>query len=182
MSLTYFPVNKGDTVVVLGAYIGEETRHFAERVGDKGIVLAVEPIEENYRYIENMISLGEYDMVKLFRGAVSDVSSMINIHLGTNTVNHSLVRDWGKGERLVPCLSWVELLKRYSINKVNLLYMDIEGAEELVLKGMNHVLPKYITLEHHEHIGVSKKPLYKLLTERGYSYREKNNRYIYAYR
>lgn len=180
MSLTWFPVGEGDTVVVLGAYIGKETKFFVDRVGVDGLVLAVEPMIENYYLIEEMIE--DYSNIRLFRGCVSDVSGVSLIHVGTNSVNHSIVRDWGAGDRFTVCLSWGDLLERYSIGEVDLLYMDIEGAEELTLKGMTHTFPKYITLEHHEHIGVSKEPLFKLLSDKGYSYKEEGNRYIYAKR
>ena len=66
-------------------------------MGKEGLIVAVEPMRENYKFIQKLLIENDWKNVKLFRGAVSDECGEIKIHVGTNTINHSLVKDWKQG-------------------------------------------------------------------------------------
>jgi FkbM family methyltransferase len=180
MFLHYFSIKKGDTVIILGAHQGGDIPFFHRKVGEEGLIIAVEPMKENYVFIEKLILEKEYENVKLFKGVISDKNGETKIHLGTNTVNHSLIKDWKQGKRVVESITWNALMNLYNIEKVKLTLIDVEGAEEQVMKGMTKTYPKYILAETHEHLGVNKEPFLRQLRKKHYEYYEKKKMYVYA--
>ena len=66
-------LNPGDTFIDVGANFGMHTLPAANCVGDKGKVIAFEPMPFNIQLLEKHLKLnGFYDRVKIHQAAVSD--------------------------------------------------------------------------------------------------------------
>jgi len=177
MKLDYFPVNGGDTVAVLGAHMGNEVIHYSEVVGFSGRVVAVEPNLRNFSVLMDRVK--DKPNITPLNVAVWDRNCKLNLSIGTNTTNHSLVKNWGGKTEEVDALTWDSLMGK--VGRVTLANVDVEGAENHFLRGMNINLPKHIILEVHTFFGVDRVEVARELTRKGYGI-VNESQYIYATR
>jgi FkbM family methyltransferase len=114
----------GDTVVELGAEYGTETLFLSRMVGSEGRVVAVEAHPRTCGGLGEMVRLNKLSNVTVVHAAVGDVT-------GVTTISDDNPRDntVGVGEVEVPALTLRELLARQHISRVDLLKVNIEGAE-----------------------------------------------------
>lgn len=146
-------VKKGNVVVDLGANIGYFTLLAAKIVGPEGKVFSFEPEPKNYGYLEKNIELNNYNNVQSFQKAVADKNGKTRLYIcdydtGHHTINNfEGVRAYSQG-RLVKEKS-VEIetvtLDEFFKGKeelIDVIKMDVEGAEALVLAGMDNILKK----------------------------------------
>jgi FkbM family methyltransferase len=132
---------KGDVVIDVGANIGVHTFLMSSLVGPQGSVVALEPNSENCRLIilgmlENNITNVSLQPVALSRGPGW---SYFATHFGSNGGlvgdDRSSIAD-GRG-LVVPTMALDDLDLR---RPVNLIKMDVEGAEGLVAAGAQRIL------------------------------------------
>lgn len=185
----HFQIHKGNIIVNLGACIGKATLYFSKQVGSEGLVVAVEPVVENYRkLVQTLISHKLSNVIPLML-AISDRTTATIMNLADPLkayVSHSLVYPQNYGKRVVPTISWDVLMTACGLNHVDLMKMDIEGGEAEVLKGMTRVFPDKIVME--EHLRLDKNPtpilnqIYRLLDQKGYDIIAREHVYIYGER
>ena len=159
MILFHFPVDRGDRVVVLGAHVGDEVERLAERVGRLGVVLALEPEDRNYWDLRQRV-IG-VTQVKPLHFAIWGSDGSVRLSVGTNSTNHSLVKEWGRGSEVVEAVTWDTLTAKYG--EFKLCVMDIEGAEAEVIRTMTARLPKFLIVEYHTKFGIDPDALVKAL-------------------
>ena len=114
----------GDTVVELGAEYGTETLFLSRMVGSEGRVIAVEAHPQTCVGLREMVRLNKLSNVTVVHAAVGDVT-------GVTTITDDNPRDntVGVGGVEVPALAFRDLLTREHISRVDLLKVNIEGAE-----------------------------------------------------
>lgn len=132
-----FPVDRlpaGARVIVdLGANIGLAALSLKAR-HPQARVVCVEPHPENAQLLRhNLQCLG--DSVTILEAAVSNCTGAIQLALATEHYNASLVRTGGKEKVTVNALPMEEIMRRTGIDTIDVLKMDIEGAELLILEG-----------------------------------------------
>lgn len=185
----YFDIAKGDIIVNLGACIGKATLYFSDKVGPKGLIVAVEPVVENFLPLtRNILNRRVCNVIPLMMAIWEKTGrAQINLaHPEKGYASHSLVFERTHGKREVPTISWDDLVELCHLSHVNLMKMDIEGGECEVLRGMTRVLPDKIVME--EHIRKEKDPakkldeIYSLLRMKGYDVEVREHCYIYARR
>jgi FkbM family methyltransferase len=143
-------VQDGMVVVDIGANIGYYTLIAAKLVGNKGIVYAFEPEPGNYKLLCENIAINGYTNVVPIQKAVSNTSGKAKLYVGRaiadvssfakdNVLTHSKNAD---------CLE-VETITLDDFfegtvgdDRINLIKIDVEGAEELVVDGADRVLRK----------------------------------------
>lgn len=140
----YVSIRPGDTVVDVGANVGEFSIYAAER-GAR--VIAIEPdaytfqcLEQNCRSIES---------IELIRAAIWETDARRLFNVDPDEANGSLVNqgpgsgDWMETKRLDT------LLSSHSIGTIRLIKADVEGAEPELLKGASETLKKteYISMD-----------------------------------
>jgi FkbM family methyltransferase len=121
----------GDTVVELGAEYGTETLFLSRMVGAAGQVIAVEAHPRTCVALREMVRLNKLSNVTVVHAAVGDVSgvtTITDVHPRDNTV--------GVGGVEVPALSFRDLLARENISRVDLLKVNIEGAERALFAAL----------------------------------------------
>jgi len=139
-------LNAGDCCMDVGANLGYFTSVMANLVGQKGEVIAFEPLPNNVTVLEENIALEGLKNVRIEPIAVGDSIGSASLLIQgdtdfTGTASLAEVYDWG-GERTNITVSVVTLDSYVAGLQKNpsLLKMDVEGAEFLALKGAKTLL------------------------------------------
>jgi len=131
------------TVLDAGANIGLYTLIAAARIGSSGRVHAFEPAPENFLKLQENIQRNRLTNVVANRIALSDKAESTDLYLAPagNCGKHSLRPIHGYvGKTVVKGISLDEYLKQSGVETVDLVKIDVEGAELMVLRGSNQML------------------------------------------
>lgn len=143
----------GMVVVDAGANVGEITLVSAKQVGTLGHVYAFEPLVETAEKLSRNVQLNEFQNVHIQRcglaensgfGSIYRSSSRFDdgsVHDGLATLYPSSLRNSKVGE--IELVSLDDFCVRTGIEKLNLVKIDIEGAELSALKGAVQSLRKF---------------------------------------
>jgi len=119
-------INKGDWVVDAGAFIGDHTRAYKDKVGYTGKVIAFEPNPAAFEcLIHNCPS------VDCFSFGLSDFEGVAGVQINDNSGASKLVL--GDGVMLV-------ILDDYNLPQLDFLKLDVEGFELKALKGAENTI------------------------------------------
>lgn len=132
----------GDTVVDVGANVGYLSRQFALMVGKNGKVYSFEPDPAMFGFLD--FNTGTLPQVVRLQAALSDQTGHSELYLHpTSAMSNSLVNIWEDAQpikvRTATFDSWASDTK---VGPVHLVKIDVEGAEPLVLRGMQEALKK----------------------------------------
>ncbi|MFH1671324.1 MAG: FkbM family methyltransferase [Candidatus Portnoybacteria bacterium] len=144
-------IKKGDVVVDLGANIGYFTLLAAKLAGKEGKVYSFEPEPRNYNYLLKNIGLNGYKNILAMQKAVSDRNGTTKLYVcpydtGHHTINQQEgIEDYRHGRQGevtaidIETVALDDFLKDKE-NSVNVMKIDVEGAEMLALSGMDRIL------------------------------------------
>ena len=137
-------VRPGMTAIDIGAHFGYYTRLLSELVGPTGRVLAFEPNPENFTILQHNLAPRRYRNVELFNCAVADRDDVLPLYVSPGNRNHSLIQGWTEAESVLPvqCVRLDSVLEKQGIEKVDFIKSDSEGAEPLVLAGMQRTIAR----------------------------------------
>jgi FkbM family methyltransferase len=151
----------GDVFVDVGANKGDFSLLAARVMGATGRVIAVEPEDANAQWIERSVARNKYRNVEVARVALADASGEATLYLGEKSGWHSLVSTDGvatTGEVTVPTQTLDELLAERGVERVDVIKIDVEGAEERVFAGASRTFagthPMTLLLDVHPGRGV----------------------------
>jgi len=183
MSIFKQCLHLGDTIVDLGAHIGTYTLTASSLVGKNGHVFAFEPSPRNYALLSKNVSFNHLKNVSAINQAVTDQVGSLNFYLeAENTGDNRIYGDSHSQKTIkVKTVNLDSFFKKKS-NQINLIKMDIQGAEPLALKGAAQLLKKnkdiIIFIEFWPHglsmTGSSSSELIKLLSGYGFEFYEIN--------
>jgi FkbM family methyltransferase len=145
---------EGWTVFDVGAHIGLYTLLFAQRVGKEGHVHAFEPEPENFGRLRANLALNNIETVRLVRAAAAAESGTATLHvfrpglgawhsLGRPTLPDPFVHGQTvepTAEMQVPTVTLDEYCAHSGVERIDLLKLDVEGAEVDVLRGAEELL------------------------------------------
>ena len=186
-------VKEGDVIVDLGANIGYFTLLAARLVGDKGRVYAFEPEPRNYDYLVKNIELNNYNNISSVQKAVSDKNGKTKLYICSYDTGHHTINQYEGIEAYKPDSidnnsiddkkDFIEIetvtLDSFLKDKeklIDIIKMDVEGAEVLALSGMDRTLRENKNLK----MFVEFFPL--LIKEMGSSSKEFINKLLEDYR
>lgn len=135
-------------VVDLGANVGISTLYFAERYRTAK-VLAVEPDISSYTCLQrNVKTISAGSRVSADQACVSDKRGTVRFSKQGPSWGRSIVEEGGIE---VPSFTIADLLDKHGIENVDILKMDIEGAEKLAFKSVNEWINRvgWIVVEVH---------------------------------
>ena len=140
----YYPNRKKDGYFLdLGANIGTTCIYFKKQLDNDVKILAFEPLEQNYHFLNINLMLNDIKDAKVEKLGLSDSSTrkMINRMLN-NPGGSSLVWEHGQGQESVELISLDEYFSKHSLKAEDIKYMwiDTEGFEPYVLSGSRHIL------------------------------------------
>ena len=135
-------LGSGQCAVDVGANVGYFSLLMSRRVGERGTVLAFEPVPGTRRRLEQNVALNSDSQVEVRAEAVGASVAEVELHLGTAT--HSGVAslrpiDGSEGALRVPQTTLDAAL---GDRRPTLLKIDVEGAEAGVLDGAEDLLER----------------------------------------
>ena len=132
----------GMTVMDVGANVGLLTRRFCRQVGKGGRVYSFEPDPLTFQFLE--FNTRSFQNKELTQCAVSDNQEPARLHLNfTSGAGNSLLNPDHSTESVpVDCISLDEFLKQHGNPSVDVIKIDVEGAELSVLRGMRQTVAR----------------------------------------
>ena len=136
-------IQKGWTVLDVGAQDGYFTLLFSRLVGDRGRVFAFEAIAGNAANVAANVARNQYRNITAVNKAVSDQSGRARFFTGTNRGVGSLFYDSGRKEKHteVETITLDDYFRATPFS-IDFFKMDIEGAEHAALAGMREVIAR----------------------------------------
>ena len=152
----------------VGANVGIYTLLFAELVGAEGRVFAFEPLPHNVELLRRHVEMNGYRNVRIFPCALADFDGESEFDVGPNA---SMGRISVGGSFKVPCRRANTLVLAGEVEAPDLIKIDVEGAEEQVLRAANRALVRHPVLFVATHGGAVHRASVEVLTAWGYQVR-----------
>jgi FkbM family methyltransferase len=137
----------GMVFIDIGANIGYFAMLSAALVGPSGKVYAFEPNPDNCRMIEKSIEANGFENIQLFPNAVAEARQSFNLDVGGTNSNGRIIDfspDAIPGQAtplLVEAVVLDEALP--NLDRVDVIKLDIEGAEPRAWQGMQQIVSKF---------------------------------------
>jgi FkbM family methyltransferase len=135
-------LRRGMVAVDVGANVGFHTLLMARCVGATGRVHALEPEPRNFRLLARAVAEAGYGQVRLHRAAAARCAGLVPLYLARdNRGDHRLTpaRE-ARAHVMVTAVALDELLAEEV--RVDLIKIDVQGAEAEVLAGLAHTLAR----------------------------------------
>jgi FkbM family methyltransferase len=127
----------GDVFMDIGANIGYFSLLASGIVGERGLVIAFEPLWENVACLFDTCSRNHADNILCLSLALNDVSRLVTLHLsGDGQVGLTSLRPLGTQTRRVLSCRLDGIMDESIFANVRLIKLDVEGAEMNVVTGM----------------------------------------------
>jgi FkbM family methyltransferase len=134
-------LSPGMVVVDCGANIGIYTCLASGAIGSEGKVYAFEPEPRNFSCLSETVRVNRLENVQTERLALSDVNEEASLFLSDmNMGDHRLGKTDEKRESVRIQTCTLDSYWKGIIPEINVLKMDVQGAEGLVLKGMSQTI------------------------------------------
>lgn len=137
----YLP-KEGDCVVDVGAGVGEELLVCSRLVGEKGRVFAIEAHPKTFEALELNSKLNRINNATLLNVAVSDKPGRLFIEGERNALGNKVNDTQLPGASSVEAITIEQLVDRFGIDRISLMKVNIEGAEQLLIKGIGRAISK----------------------------------------
>jgi FkbM family methyltransferase len=145
-------IEYGDTLVDVGANVGDYTEFFKNKLNNSGKIYSIELAPETFSDLKKKFEL--YDNIILINKAVSDTNGEIVFYRGKDSFTNNIIghdmeyRPYSEAGKIESIRLDSLLVNELSIK---LIKIDVEGAENLVLRGLEGIVEKikYILLECH---------------------------------
>lgn len=134
----YRELKKGDIVVDAGSFPGDYAVYASRKVGREGKVICFEPNKKNRKILRKNLSKERYNNYLIIPKGLWNKEKVLKIKDfdGLHTELSS------EGAESIKVTSLDKELKKLGIKKVDVIKMDIEGAEKNAVKGMKDTLKK----------------------------------------
>lgn len=137
-------LEEGDVVIDCGAFNGDHTIAYSNKVGAKGMVIAVEAGALAVNCLRHNAGLFKNKNVLVIHAAIGEVcgdsvSHKAHKNLGASVCNEVKKEDLIKGEKYLQTVT-IDYLVEQCKRKVNFIKMDIEGWEVKALIGGSKTL------------------------------------------
>jgi len=136
-------LSEGDTFIDIGANIGYWSLFAAGKVGSGGRIVAIEAVLGTFQKLQANVARNRYRNIRLVHAAVTDYEGTVRMYSGRedNTGSASILRPVGTAEE-VRCAPVHRLLEEREIASARLVKIDVEGAEDMVVRGMEPLLAR----------------------------------------
>jgi FkbM family methyltransferase len=134
-------VRPGDFVVEVGANLGYFSLVFGRAVGPKGRVVSYEPDPDVGQILRRNAAVNGYSNLEVRPVAVADQTGTMTFYRDPKTTGDNRLFSHGhdRDSFSVPVVTLDENLAEFS-ERIDLVKMDIQGAEPLALDGMERLL------------------------------------------
>lgn len=136
-------VKANDIVIDAGAWIGE----FAAYAANKGAtVYAFEPVRETYSWLCRTVELNRAQKLHTFNCGLSNSEEKTDIAIdSTSSVGNSIIKGRVNSDTIetIELITLDKFVEENSIERIDFIKADIEGAERDMLRGATHVLKTF---------------------------------------
>lgn len=137
-------IQEGMTIFDVGAHVGTYTLMAARLTGPTGHVYAFEAEPENYSILKKNVELNGYQNVTCVPKAVSNRSGLLTLYVSSQgNDRHTLIGSSTAEGQGTPCEVETISLDEFSASiewpRVDVVKMDIEGAEPMAIEGMSEL-------------------------------------------
>jgi hypothetical protein len=136
----FYKINEDDIIIDIGAHVGFFALR-AARKARKGFILAIEPHPFNYQLLTKNIKANNISNIRALRLALWSSDGVMKLYLAGSS-SHSL-KSFQKNIKNyieVQTKTLDTVIKEFGIQRVNLIKIDVEGAELEVLRGAQRTL------------------------------------------
>lgn len=167
----------GMVVIDVGANVGVYTFSAAQRVGATGRVLAIEPLSNCARTLEETCRINQLSQVRVCQGAASDRDGTAHLRINLSSELNALQsgdlfeESSSHPYEEVACFKLDSLIEREQLDRVDLIKIDAEGHELAVLSGSQQILERFQPIVLYENMvgdGKVNVPVAEFLIRQGY--------------
>lgn len=138
-SYRYVP-GAGDVVVDVGAGYGDEALVYSDLVGASGRVMSIEAHPKMFACLQRTCSENALSNVVPIHAAASEMRGEVFISDNAESLISATIMSAESGEIRVASIPLDDLAVEHEIDRVDLLKMNIEGAEDAALAGATRLL------------------------------------------
>jgi len=138
-------ISPGMVVVDGGANCGIYTVAAAKLVGPSGLVLSFEPGAEAFAVLRQNVDLNKLTNVCTYRAALSDKegkAALYHHREGPNSFSLGATGADGEAFEEVITRTLFQVVREQTVRRVGLIKLDVEGCEELVLRGAISIIAR----------------------------------------
>jgi FkbM family methyltransferase len=134
-------INEGDFVVDAGAFIGDHTIAYLEKVGASGAVYAFEPNPSTFKKLSDNVSIAQFKQnINLIASAVGNQEKNLFFHCdAAHNISH-IIDSPNESSITVSVVTIDSILEE---NIVHGIKIDVEGFELESLQGSEAILKRY---------------------------------------
>jgi len=156
--ITNFPSKNNSVVIDLGANEGFYVLKVKE-MAPKSKIIAVEPNPSAFKVLKKNVEANKLKNIIIVNKAVTSKNGKINFEIVKGLTEIGAVKVYKKFRKrnrlkkiVVNSITLDRLCKKYKINKIDLLKIDVEGSELDILKSSKNILSKIdkAIIEYHE--------------------------------
>jgi len=142
----------GDTVIDVGAGVGEEAVIFSKMTAPGGRVISIEAHPDTFACLQQTVAQSRLEGVTPLLCAVTEQDGTALIAERENHLSNSIVT--GRGGQELPARSLDSLADELGLGEVALLKMNIEGAERMAVRGMTELArrTRHVAISCHDFI------------------------------
>ena len=133
---------EGMNVIDIGANVGYYSALTSDAVGPKGIILAIEPDPESFKYLLKTIQASKFKNIRPFLKAASDHNNILPLFISKdNRGDNRLYKTKQKRNSInVETIRVDELIIENEIDQIDLIKIDVQGYEPKVIRGMQKII------------------------------------------
>ena len=174
-------LSPGKVFIDAGANFGIYTAMASKAVSEAGRVISFEPSARAYPVLRQNIEINGLKNVLALPTAVSDKAGRALLYhhsaVGSDALARDSTFDPNSYAQEIETESLDDVLRRTSVKRVDVIKMDVQGAEELALRGANEVIRSMrpaVMFEFHPEgamsLGLEPDGAWKFLKAHGYSF------------
>jgi len=149
MLLNLININKNINFLDIGANLGFYSiilGKFLEKSASNYRVISIEPSPREFDRLKKNLEVNNLKNVILSNIALSDLNDRLNFFIASNKTGHSSLEkpeEDSSSQIIVNTMKLDDFLKKIKIEKVDIMKIDVEGAELKVLNGGAETFKKY---------------------------------------
>ncbi len=180
----FYQASAGDTVVEMGAYMGFYTLYLAQKTGESGRVIAIEPMEDNLKFLRKNIAFNGFDNVEIIDKGVWKKNDTLSFTRNMkDKQSASLVLNEGvKEEFNIEVRSLDHIMEQCTVKHVDFMIIQLNGTELEALEGLELLNPDHLAIAARYRVSEYNpvQSIVKLLKDRGYRVTIRSHKYIFG--
>lgn len=145
---SFYKVKTNDIVAEMGSYRGFYTIYLADKVGEQGFVVAIEPIEDNLTYLKKNIEANHLNNVLIVPKAIwSSIETKVFNQRQGDDQSASIGLEYDQQNNCIVQADTLDnILAEAKVKNVDFMLIQLNGAEYEALKGLNTLSPDNLAI------------------------------------